>query len=302
MALTLSVDRVDDTGRELLTYGTEDFPIAFFDDDLAKISIPYHWHDELEIVVITEGSVRVRIAGSEFALDKGDGYFSNSGILHTETLTTRAGHQHALVFSPKIISQHEDLIWKTYISPVLGNAQIPFLRLTPSVSWQNEILRLAESAWNQGAYETIDYPLGVRSSLSQAFSIIVNNMDDPGFESHYSDAFQRDEYRIKKVLVFIDANYDKAINIEDIAGSANISISTCLRLFRTVLGTTPIQYLMKYRIGKAAEKLKRHDEKTISEIAHSCGFTDVSYFNRCFRREYGTTPSCFVSDIDLQGN
>ena len=31
MALTLSVDRVDETGRELLTYGTEDFPIAFFD-------------------------------------------------------------------------------------------------------------------------------------------------------------------------------------------------------------------------------------------------------------------------------
>ena len=53
MALTLSVDRVDDTGRELLTYGTEDFPIAFFDDDLAKITIPYHWHDELEIFRIS---------------------------------------------------------------------------------------------------------------------------------------------------------------------------------------------------------------------------------------------------------
>ena len=122
-------------------------------------------------------------------------------------------------------------------------------------------------------------------------------MDDPGFESHYSDAFQRDEYRIKKILVFIDANYGRAISIEDIAGSANISISTCLRLFKTVLGTTPIQYLMKYRVGKAVEELKLNDGRTISEIAHSCGFTDASYFNRCFRREYGTTPSCFVSDI-----
>ena len=92
MALTLSVDRVDESGRELLTYGTEDFPIAFFDDDLTMISIPYHWHDELEIVIITEGSVHMRIAGSEFALKKGDGYFSNSGILHTETLTTPMGH------------------------------------------------------------------------------------------------------------------------------------------------------------------------------------------------------------------
>ena len=127
MALSVSVDRVDETGRELLTYGTEDFPIAFFDDDLTKVSVPYHWHDELEIVIITEGTVRMRIAGTEFTLKTGDGYFSNSGILHAETLITPKGHQHALVFSPRLISQREDLIWKTYVSPVLESPQIPFL-------------------------------------------------------------------------------------------------------------------------------------------------------------------------------
>ena len=63
MALSVSVDRVDETGRELLTYGTEDFPIAFFDDDLTKISVPYHWHDELEIVIITKGSVVYGLPG-----------------------------------------------------------------------------------------------------------------------------------------------------------------------------------------------------------------------------------------------
>ena len=46
MALTYSVDLVDENGKELLTYGTEDFPIAFFDDDLTKIAVPNHWHDE----------------------------------------------------------------------------------------------------------------------------------------------------------------------------------------------------------------------------------------------------------------
>ena len=83
MAFTVSVDRIDENSRELLTYGTEDFPIAFFDDDLKSVAVPYHWHDELEIVIITEGSVRVRIAGREFVSTAGDGYFANSGILHS---------------------------------------------------------------------------------------------------------------------------------------------------------------------------------------------------------------------------
>ena len=291
MALSVSVDRVDETGRELLTYGTEDFPIAFFDDDLTKVSVPYHWHDELEIVIITEGAVRMRIAGTEFTLKTGDGYFSNSGILHGETLVTPTGHQHALVFSPGIISQREDLIWKTYVSPVLGNQQIPFLLLKASVPWQREILRLAETAWDQGAYEGKDYPLLVRSSLSMAFSHIVDHLEDTEIETHYTSAFQRDELRIKKILIHIEKNHGTGITLEELAGSANISTSTCLRLFSTVLGTTPIQYLLTFRLQKAAEELKCRRGRTVSEIAHSCGFSDASYFNRCFRKAYGVTPT-----------
>ena len=295
MALSVSVDRVDETGRELLTYGTEDFPIAFFDDDLTKISVPYHWHDELEIVIITEGAVRMRIAGSEFSLKAGDGYFSNSGILHTEMLTTPTGHQHALVFSPRIISQREDLIWKNYIMPVLGNSRIPFLCLKASVPWHKEILHLAETAWNKGAYEAKDYPLDVRSSLSKAFSYIVDHIEDMENETLYTSAYQRDELRIKKILVYIEKNYGMSITLEDIAASANISTSTCLRLFTTVLGTTPIKYLMTFRIQKATEELKHANGRAISEIAWSCGFSDASYFNRCFRRACGITPSDYIS-------
>ena len=295
MALTQSVDQVDESGREVLTYGTEDFPIAFFDDDLTRVSVPYHWHDELEIVIIKEGAVRMRIAGSEFALRAGDGYFSNSGILHAEVLTTPTGRQHALVFSPRLISQREDLIWKNYMMPVLGNSRIPFLWLKASVPWHREILHLAETAWNQGAYEAKDYPLGVRASLSKAFSYIVDHIEDLDNETRYTSAFQRDELRIKKILVYIEKNYAMGITLEEIADSANISTSTCLRLFTAVLGTTPIKYLMTYRLQKAMEELKHANGRTISEIAWSCGFSDASYFNRCFRREHGITPSEYIS-------
>lgn len=295
MALTRSVDQVDESGRELLTYGTADFPIAFFDDDLTKVAVPFHWHDELEIVIITKGIVRVRIAGNDLVLTPGQGYFANSGILHSATLESKAGHQHALVFSPRIISQAEDLIWKTCVAPVLGNPHIPFFRLTPSVPWQQDFLQLAEKAWECGAYDQSDYPIHVRSCLTRAFSLITANMAGIENELSCTDRYQRDEIRVKKALQYIEQNYDAAISIDDIAGSAGVSVSTCLRLFRTVLGTTPVQYLIRHRLERAAEKLKLTDGRTISEIACSCGFSDASYFNRCFRREYGMTPSEFLT-------
>lgn len=295
MALTCSVDQVDENGREILTYGTEDFPIAFFDDDLTKVAVPTHWHDELEIVLVTKGIVHVRIAGNPLVLTAGEGYFVNSGVLHSEELETKAGHQHALVFSPRIISQAEDLIWQSYVAPVLKNPCLPYLRLSSSIPWQEELLHLAERAWNYGAYDRETYPIQVRYCLSQSFALIAANADTMENELHNATQYPLDELRIKKMLRFIEQHYAEKITIDAIAQSAAISVSTCLRVFSTVLETTPVNYLIHYRLQRALDELKHSKGQTIAEIAYSCGFTDASYFNRCFRKAYAMTPTESIS-------
>ena len=302
MALTYSIDQVDESGKELLTYGTEDFPIAFFDDDLTKVTVPNHWHDELEIVVITEGKVLVRIAGQEFMLAAGDGYFANSAVLHAAELRTAAGHQHAMVFSPRVISTPGDLAWKTYVEPLLGDPQLPFVRLSASVPWQKEILNVSDKAWDLGAHDKADYPVEVPYLLGKVIAGLTRHADTVKNELHYTSKYQRDELRIKKALLFIETNYGSAITIEDIANSAGISVSSCLRLFSSIIGDTPIRYLVRFRLQKAAEEFQRKSERTIAETVYSCGFADASYFNRCFRKEYGMTPSEFIAEQRLKSN
>ena len=294
MGITYSVDKVDKNGRELLTYGTKDFPIAFFDDDLSKVRVPWHWHDELEIIIITAGRVNVRIANSEFSLSAGDGYFANSGILHSADLTSPTGHQHALVFDPKTVAYPGDLIWNTYMDPVIGSPHLPFIRLSPSVKWQKDIIRMSDDAWHQGAYEKKDYPINVRELLTKVFSLISGHMEMLENESAYTDRFQKDELRIKKALAFIENNYADPISIEDISGSMNLSVSSCLRVFKAVLCTTPVKYLIKYRFERITDELNHPGERTISEIILSNGFSDATYFNRCFKKEYGITPSEYI--------
>lgn len=297
MSITRSVDQVDEQGREVLTYGTVDFPIAFFDDNLTEIRVPAHWHEEWELVLITKGTVEVRIAGSRFVLSAGEGYFANSGILHAETLMSKAGHQHAMVFSPRVISPAEDLIWDMAVRPVLRNPCLPYIRLSPSVPWEKEMLDLAEKAWKSGAYDQDGSPIQVRSSLTQVLYLIASHMNMLKQELQSVHVSQRDEDRIKKAILFIREHYSEEIMIQNIASSADISVSTCLRLFKTVLDTTPVCYLIDYRLQLAMEELKKHDGRTIAEIAYTCGFSDASYFNRRFKKAFSITPSQYRTGV-----
>lgn len=296
MGISLSVDKTDETGKELLTYGTPDFPIAFFDDDLTVVKVPWHWHDELELVVILSGEVSVFIAGCELNLKPGEGYFANSGILHSAELRSKAGWQHAMVFSPRVIASPDDIIWSTYVSPILSHENLPFIRLSPEIPWQKEILSLSEKAWISGAQEKTDYPLTVRSSLSRVVSLITHNIDTE-IEHPFTSKTQRDELRIKKTLYYIETHFREQITIDDIAASASISVSTLLRLYHDILHATPIQYVLSYRLERIADELKAEPDVSISEAAYSCGFNDISYFNRCFLKAYGETPSSYKRNV-----
>lgn len=295
MALSYSVDKTDSSGRELLTYGTSDFPIAFFDDDLTKVKVPWHWHDEFEIIIITEGSVCVQIANSSFVLNKGEGYFLNSGILHSAKLLSPRGYQRALIFSPEIAAHNEDIVWKTYIKPVFKKQALPFIKLSPGISWQKNILQLSNDAWLTGAYEKTDYPITVRHNLTRVFSLIKSNIDLIENETEFTDKAKQDELRIKKILFFIENNYHTTITIANIAKSGDISISSCLRLFKQILKITPIQYLIKYRLQKAVEAFYSLEGRSIGDIAYFCGFAEATYFNRCFKKEFGCTPTEYMA-------
>ena len=122
--------------------------------------------------------------------------------------------------------------------------------------------------------------------------MIVHNIGKEA-EHPFTSKTQRDELRIKKTLYYIETHFREQITIDDIAASADISVSTLLRLYHDILHTTPIQYVLKYRLEQIIEELTTEPDSSIAEIAYFCGFNDISYFNRCFLKAYGKTPSSY---------
>lgn len=105
-------------------------------------------------------------------------------------------------------------------------------------------------------------------------------------------ATTRDRRRAVETALWIDANSHDDIDLEAAAAQAGLSPFHFLRLFSTVLGVTPHQYLVRSRLRHAA-RLLADDGISVTDIAYEVGFGDLSNFVRTFHRAAGVSPNRF---------
>ena len=94
---------------------------------------------------------------------------------------------------------------------------------------------------------------------------------------------------VNRALDFIHNNFGYEIGVAEIARTVGIDRTYLYRMFRQQTGLSPKEYLTKFRLHRAAGMLAQ-TELSVTEIALSCGFSEVSLFDRHFRRLYGCSP------------
>lgn len=293
MAIFSKSVNVDATGRDVAHHGTDAFPVASYRDDLSKYDIAWHWHEEMEAVVLTAGSLVYAAGNRKYTLQAGEGFFINSGTLHGAWSLDTSGCQfHSLVFHPRLVGGDENSVfYQNYVRPLMDNSGLEGMVLSPRISWQADAIAAIENAWQACAEEAAGYEFQVRTNLSQLLCLLQSA--NPGGVPNKKQL--RAAERIKNMLRFIQENFHEDLNTSSIARSAGVSESECLRCFHTIIGTTPIQYLRQYRIQRSAQLLAQGRD-SVSEIAQKCGFQDVSYFTKTFRELRGCAPSEYRKD------
>ncbi len=94
---------------------------------------------------------------------------------------------------------------------------------------------------------------------------------------------------LRKLTDYIEAHLGEPIRLQDLADVAGVSSYQLVRRFKESKGQPPHQFVLRRRIERAREML-RHPDKTILEVALSCGFSSQSHFSNVFRLLTGTTP------------
>ena len=94
---------------------------------------------------------------------------------------------------------------------------------------------------------------------------------------------------VKKMKQYLQQHMTERITLEELSRTFGYTKQYLIRIFKRETGRSPIQYLNEQRLFRSTAELL-NAEKSIAEVARSCGFDDYNYFSRAFRRQFGFSP------------
>lgn len=289
MIQNTSFIRVDPHGKEL-TDQRPLFPLVANDGDVHQYiagCIPSHWHRDFELFVLMEGQVQVAVGDTVCTLAAGEGCFINSGALHSFTaLTDTPCHYRSFVFDPSLVGGAPGSVFDAlYVRPLMETGPT-FWRFCPADA--PAFFAPFERAFAACLSEAPAFEFRVRAALSELLVLILQASPSAPVRSWSTVQ----EQHLKQMLQFIDARRDTAIELVDIAHSANICPRECQRIFRQYLHCSPMSYLQNQRLFAAVADLASTDEP-VTNIALAHGFSSPSYFSKQFRLLMGLTPTAY---------
>ena len=98
-----------------------------------------------------------------------------------------------------------------------------------------------------------------------------------------------ESHLVHKIKRYLEENMYEHITLADLSATFGYTKQYLIRIFKSATGKSPILYLNEQRLLKSTAVLL-NEEKSIAEVAESCGFDDYNYFSRAFRRRYGVSP------------
>ena len=279
----------DETMRELCKHGTPDFPFAYYDENLRQFQrgcIDWHWHRELEWVFVDSGVVVCKAEGAQECLRAGDAILFSSRTIHRME-SAEGAHIPNILFSPEFLAPQDSAVYRQFVAPAAGSG-LRFAVFRQAEDRDRPVIRSLQEVLKAAADgNKLDIQLA-------ALRLWRTFLQAKGQELTHC-AEDRDlliQARTRTMVQFIADHYTQKLTLEQIAGSAGVSVSAALRCFHRTMQTTPVQFLMEYRLEQARMRLLSTND-TVTRIAVECGVENISYFVRRFSARYGCTPMAY---------
>ena len=130
-------------------------------------------------------------------------------------------------------------------------------------------------------------------SLLQVFDLLANSNEIEMLKARpvANASVLKEQQRLQKVYHFIETNYQNEIDVNAVGKFCNLTTAAFCRYFKKSTHYTFTDFLNQFRINQSKKILLQN--KTITEACYESGFTNISYFNKTFKKITGENPSAF---------
>jgi AraC-like DNA-binding protein len=228
--------------------------------------------DFYDITYVTKGSARYTIDGKNYVINEGD------------VLCIPPAHIRAAVTIPDKLMQCFALNFSIYTlngTPV----RLPFPLIFP-LGIRKDLIRYCHESTIAWVEKEPGYLIKTRGLLLLIFHLLFEHI------VYNVDSSSRD-YRVKKICHYIATHYAEKISVKQAAEITGLNPVYFGALFRQQTGLTMHQYIARIRV-KNGENMLRSGECKVSEAAEYCGYSDVFYFYKQFKRILGYAPSTCI--------
>ena len=276
--------------KELKQHGNEQFPFLVSYQKLSEYesgSFMWHWHPEIEITYVQKGTMCYKVNHMVYHLKEGDIVFNNSGALHSGTMENQKDCAYIPVtFDSRLIyGFFQSTVNSKYVDPVIQDSMLPAICIDQSEPWHKPfreyLLRIIDLDEKKPDF----YELDITICLQSMWRLLLEHIT---YEPQASREDSLESDRIKKILSYIEENYQNKITLNDIAGHIHLCESECTRLFKRHMNTTLFAFLQEYRIERSLEFLQ--DDQPVSAVADKAGFSDPNYYSKVFAKIKGCSP------------
>lgn len=262
-----------------------DFPFRLFFND-GYTNVPHHWHEDIEIIYLVEGSLKVGVKNNTWELTQGDILIIGSGEIHC--------FFQGKEFSNRAVIQFRVSIYDNFLSGTKDTKAIkPMLAHSRCLTKGNEIHSLMEKhikdIINEYSEAKEGYKLILKARLYDLAGILIRHMPKHEYSLEELSCEQQRLKRMENIFQYVENNYQNQIDLEIISKAIGFSKYYFTKFFKENTGITFLDYLNNFRVTKAQWYIL-DEEISMTEIAYKSGFNSVKTFNRVFKNITGCAP------------
>jgi len=266
-----------------------DFPLAVM--RYSQPPMKFHFHEFMELVIIGGGQGIHFTRTESYPIAAGDVFVIRRRDAHGYSNTNRLSLTNVLFYPDHLALPLRELdSLRGYHALFDPSPSRTFYGLKNRLRLDLKQLTLAENLIHSLEAELKKREHGF-SFMSKALFMQLVCFLSRCYEGRQT-LVQKPLERISRAIEFMEANYTQPINLAELAALTNMSQSKLYRDFKAATGLSTKEYLIRLRVMKGAELLRR-GEANVTETAFQAGFNDSNYFCRVFHAVMGVTPGVF---------